>query len=201
MAARFCEVALPVPLRTTFTYAVPAALAWAALFGSRGVVPFRNRSMVGVGLAVSERAPEAAALKRLREIVEGLDPAPALPAPLVELGRWVSSYYLAPIGETFRGMLPPAVEVRQEREWRITAAGRAYLEKREREGDCDHDSASESGGAEDAEDAHSGNGGGLALLRAFAGDPRALRGPRLRKLPGGEAAAEGLLRRGFLEAS
>jgi primosomal protein N' (replication factor Y) len=201
MAARFCEVALPVPLRTTFTYAVPAELAAAPLVGSRVVVPFRNRSMVGVGLAVTERAPEAASLKRLREIVEVLDPAPALPAPLVELGRWVSSYYLAPIGETFRGMLPPAVEVRQEREWRITAAGREYLERHERSRDFDHDSESESGGGEDAEDARDGNGAGLAFLRAFVVDPRPLRGPRLRKLPGGEAAAEGLLRRGYLEAS
>src|SRR4029077_11356113 len=174
MAARYCEVALPVPLRTTFTYAVPAELAAAPLVGSRVVVPFRNRSMVGVGLAMTERAPEAASLKRMREIVEVLDPAPALPTPLVELGRWVSSYYLAPIGETFRGMLPPAVEVRQEREWRITAAGREYLERNEAERDFDHDSESEPGGGEGAEDAHSGNGSGLAFLRAFVVDPRPL---------------------------
>src|SRR4029077_7571533 len=75
------------------------------------------------------------------------------------------------------------------------------LERNEPERDLDHAAESEPASAEGAEDAHSGNGSGLALLRAFAGDPRSLRGPRVRKLPGGEAAAEGLLRRGFLEAS
>jgi primosomal protein N' (replication factor Y) (superfamily II helicase) len=37
---RYCEVALPVPLRSTFTYAVPAALDGAPLVGRRVVVPF-----------------------------------------------------------------------------------------------------------------------------------------------------------------
>src|SRR5712692_3347509 len=106
MASEFCEVALPVPLRSTFTYAVPKPLLGAELVGRRVVVPFRNRAMVGVGLAVTDERPKFA---RLKEIVEALDPIPALPPRLVELGRWVSRYYLAPIGETFRAMLPPAV--------------------------------------------------------------------------------------------
>jgi len=64
MAQRFCEVALPVPLRSTFTYAVPASFNGEELIGRRVVVPFRNRAMVGVGLALSDRAPEIAAGKK-----------------------------------------------------------------------------------------------------------------------------------------
>src|SRR6202030_4470062 len=51
MAQRYCDVALPVPLRSTFTYAVPAALAREDLIGHRVVVRFRNRPVVGVALA------------------------------------------------------------------------------------------------------------------------------------------------------
>ena len=47
---------------------------------------------------------------------------PALPEHILELGRWVAGYYLAPVGETFRAMLPPAVELRVAREWQITAS-------------------------------------------------------------------------------
>ena len=128
MAQRFCEVALPVPLRSTFTYAVPASFNGEELIGRRVVVPFRNRAMVGVGLALSDRAPEIAGGKKsIREIVELMDALPALPPKLIELGQWISRYYLAPIGETMRAMLPPEIEVRHDREYSLTDAGRAYL--------------------------------------------------------------------------
>jgi primosomal protein N' len=51
MAGR-CEVALPVPLRTTFTDGVPDALDELVAVGARVVVPFRNRAMVGVVVKV-----------------------------------------------------------------------------------------------------------------------------------------------------
>jgi primosomal protein N' (replication factor Y) len=179
MAASFCEVALPVPLRSTFSYAVPPKLVSAELVGSRVVVPFRNRAMVGVGLAVTDRRPE---VPRIREIAELLDPIPALPPRLVELGRWISSYYLAPIGETFRAMLPPAVEVRHEREFNLTDAGREYARDLASRGDGTENEIAE-----------------LALLQLFEVEERPVRSGRLVKLPGGEAAAERLVRRGCLE--
>ena len=41
----------------------------------------------------------------------------------------MADYYLAPVGDTFRAMLPPAVEMRVSREWQITEAGRARLQE------------------------------------------------------------------------
>ena len=120
MTRRYCEVALPVPLRSTFTYAVPESFREEDLVGRRVLVPFRNRAMVGVALSVSETAPVVA---RVKEISELLDPVPALPEKLIELGRWISRYYLAPIGETFRAMLPPEIELRHDREYWLTDAG------------------------------------------------------------------------------
>src|ERR1700677_1968 len=125
MTPRYCEVALPVPLRSTFTYAVPDSFQNEDLVGRRVLVPFRNRAMVGVGLSVSERAP---AIARVKEIAELLDPVPALPAKLIELGHWISRYYLAPIGEAFRAMLPPEIELRHDREYWLVDAGRSYLQ-------------------------------------------------------------------------
>ena len=45
---------------------------------------------------------------------------------MVRLGRWVAEYYLAPPGEVFRAVLPPAVEIRRERHFAITEAGREH---------------------------------------------------------------------------
>ncbi|MGA9571685.1 MAG: hypothetical protein WBS17_16485, partial [Candidatus Acidiferrales bacterium] len=125
MTQRYLEVALPVPLRSAFTYAVPTSFNGEELVGRRVLVPFRNRAMVGVGLAVSNHAPTT---KRIKEVAELLDRVPALPPKLIELGQWISRYYLAPIGEAFRTMLPPEIELRHHREYWLTAEGRAYLQ-------------------------------------------------------------------------
>src|ERR1700755_2575216 len=125
---RYAEVALPVPLRSTFTYALPAAFDAASIVGRRVLVPFRNRPMIGVALEESSQPPqEPAVAARVKEVSEVLDPVAARPPKLIELGQWISRYYLAPIGETFRAMLPPEIEVRHEREYSLTDAGRAHL--------------------------------------------------------------------------
>jgi primosomal protein N' (replication factor Y) (superfamily II helicase) len=126
MPPRYCEVALPVPLRSTFTYAVPASLDGVPLVGRRVVVPFGRRAMIGVGLSESDHPPD---IPRVKEIAEVMDSLPALPPKLIALGHWISRYYLAPIGESFRAMLPPEIELRHDREYSLTDTGRAYLEQ------------------------------------------------------------------------
>ena len=183
MPAVYCEVALPVPLRSLFTYEIPARLAGSVCVGSRVVVPFRNRAMTGVVVEAGGRRPDPARVKNVREIVESLDAIPALPPKLLELGRWVTSYYVAPPGEVFRAMLPPQIDLRHEREYLLTDAGRAHRSELDAAGN-----RSESEVAE------------LALLSLMEIEGRPVRADRLRKLPGGEAAAERLLRRKQLEA-
>jgi primosomal protein N' (replication factor Y) len=185
MTQRYLEVALPIPLRSAFTYAVPASCNGEDLVGRRVLVPFRNRAMIGVGLAVSTRAPET---KRIKEIAELLDRVPALPPKLIELGQWISRYYLAPIGEAFRAMLPPEIELRHHREYWLTAEGRAYLQ--------DLATNEENTDVEAAE---------LAYLRRFEKEradapDHALTETRVARLPGGANAAERFVRRGQLAA-
>jgi len=183
MPATYCEVALPVPLRTAFTYAIPERLADTICVGSRVLVSFRNRAMTGVVVAISSRRPDPQRVKTVKEIVEALDPLPALAPKLIELGRWVSNYYVAPPGEVFRAMLPPQVDLRHERELALNDAGRAR-----------RDELDASGNRSEAEVAE------LALLSLLHIEGKPVRADRLRKLPGGEAAAERLLRRHELEA-
>src|ERR1700722_14239108 len=122
MSLPFCNVALPVPLRTTFTYAVPESLREIVQPGTRVIVPFRKKAMVGVVVDLSDRAPEDT---KIREITKALDRVPALTPKLIELGHWIANYYLAPVGEVFRAMLPPVIEMRTQRLIVLTEAGRA----------------------------------------------------------------------------
>jgi primosomal protein N' (replication factor Y) len=126
MKESFCNVALAVPLRTTFTYAVPDVLRESAVPGSRVLVPFRNKSMVGVIIDLPERGPDKA---KIRDISRVLDIVPALPPALLELGHWIAGYYLAPVGEVFRAMLPPITELRAHQQVVVTEAGKRLVKE------------------------------------------------------------------------
>jgi primosomal protein N' (replication factor Y) len=180
MAAMSCEVALPVPLRSTFTYIVPESLAERAVVGARVLVPFRNRMLVGVIVEAARRSAEDKPLKELQDV---LDPTAALPTRVVELGRWVANYYLAPEGEVFRGMLPPQIDLRADRELSVTAAGAERCRSLASRGNRTEAEVDE-----------------LALLRLAEIEGKPVRADRVGKLPGGTRAAESLLRRGMLEA-
>src|SRR5258708_20434843 len=118
MSASFCSVGLRVPLRNTFTYSIPEALRAQVHPGSRVLVPFRKKSLVGV---VVELAETSLAETKIREITRVLELVPALTPKLIELAHWIAGYYLAPIAEVFRAMLPPFTELPARRRLSLTA--------------------------------------------------------------------------------
>jgi len=119
--AEFCDVALPLPLDTTFTYRVPAGLTPVA--GGRVLVPFRQQRMSGVVVALHDKEPNV----RTKTILSVLDSSPVLDEQLTRLGKWIADYYLAPVGEVFRTMLPLAAEFKRTIAYRITEAGQMAL--------------------------------------------------------------------------
>jgi primosomal protein N' (replication factor Y) len=121
MSVSLCNVALPVPLRNTFTYAIPDALRAQVLPGARVLVPFRKKSLVGVVVELVEQPP---AETKIREVTKVLDLVPALTPKLIELAHWIAGYYLAPIGEVFRAMLPPVTELAVRRQIVLTDPGK-----------------------------------------------------------------------------
>src|SRR5437868_14578604 len=108
--AEFCDVALPVPLEARFTYRL-LALAPPPVVGARVLVPFRAERMVGVVTALHDNPPPVKA----KDVIDVLDAEPVLQAPLMRLGEWISHYYLAPLGEVLRGMLPLRAELKRAR--------------------------------------------------------------------------------------
>jgi primosomal protein N' (replication factor Y) len=119
--AIFCDVVLPVPLDRAFTYKLkdnndPPV-------GGRVVVPFRNEKLIGVVTRLHNEAPPVEA--RLIEAV--LDQEPILTPELMELAAWIAQYYLVPLGEVLRSMLPLMAEVRRSTSYRISETGQAIL--------------------------------------------------------------------------
>ena len=116
----YCDVSLPVPLDQPFTYSLPDTLRHRVKPGCRILVPFGTRKLTGVILHCHDQRPEVPT----RDALRLLDSVPVLSAELLALGRWISGYYCAPLGDVLRGMLPLASEIRRGKIWTLTDAGR-----------------------------------------------------------------------------
>src|SRR5262244_2751587 len=116
----YCDVSLPVPLDQSFTYSLPETLRHRVQIGCRVLVPFGTRKLTGVVLRTHDDPPGAST----REALRLLDEEPALDDDLLKLGRWISDYYCAPLGETLRAMTPLAGDIRRGKIYSLTKSGR-----------------------------------------------------------------------------
>lgn len=100
--ATVADVALPVPIRSTFAYTIPNAMRGRVRPGARVVVPFASRLLTGfvVGL---DPADAPAELKPLRSL---LDTEPLAPAGLRSLTHWLAERTVCSWGEALKAALP-----------------------------------------------------------------------------------------------
>ena len=113
--AAFAEVALPVAVHGTFTYAIPHELRDSVRLGSRVEVPFGAKRTTGFVVGFVDSAPaKAAKIKLIRAVLD--DDEPALVPEIIELCRWAAEYYIAPMGEMLRMALPANMSARGRRE-------------------------------------------------------------------------------------
>jgi primosomal protein N' (replication factor Y) len=118
--AQFCDVSLPVPLDQAFTYSLPLTLQHRVKAGARVLVPFGTRKLTGVVLSAHDGPVDGP----VREALRLIDPEPVLDSELLALGKWISGYYCAPLGEVLRSMLPLASDIRSGKNYSLTDAGR-----------------------------------------------------------------------------
>jgi primosomal protein N' (replication factor Y) (superfamily II helicase) len=121
MMPEYCDVALPVPLDMVFTYRVLVEAT--PVVGGRVIVPFRQQRLTGIVVDLHDRKPSV----KTKTILSVLDASPVLDVQLLRLGRWIADYYLAPIGEVFRTMLPLNAEFKRAIAYRITKDGQLAL--------------------------------------------------------------------------
>jgi primosomal protein N' (replication factor Y) len=169
------RVALPVPLARLFDYLPPAG---GVATGSRVLVPFGRKRMVGVVVAACAEAGVSGA--RLKPVLEVLDEEPLLDGELMQTLAWAADYWLAAPGEAYANALPLALRepralpATTEPAYALTVAGQS------------------------ARDAGSRRGASRALLDALADAPQDA-GQLDFLLPGWRAAARRLLAAGLVE--
>ncbi|MGD2270286.1 MAG: primosomal protein N' [Desulfobacterales bacterium] len=101
------DVAVALPVYNTFSYSVPPVFSSQAIAGKRVLVPFGNRKATGyiMGPGSNETASE------IKPIIDLLDEEPLFPGSMIAFFRWVSDYYLHPIGEVIKCALPGGLTI------------------------------------------------------------------------------------------
>jgi len=121
----YAELALPLPLYSTYSYLIPDELQSSCKTGCRVEVSFGNRWLVGVVFAISSTQPKGDG--DIKTISAVLDDSPVIPATLLDLLKWVSDYYLAPIGEVLRLALVPGLLSAERLTIALASMGRSIL--------------------------------------------------------------------------
>ena len=111
--ANYVRVIIDRAIHRELDYAVPESLTERVGVGSRIRVPFREKSALATVVAL----PEHSDAKGIRPIEAIIGEAPVLSEQLLELSRWIGTYYCCPIETVMRSMLPQVIR-RAEVGWK-----------------------------------------------------------------------------------
>lgn len=127
----FVEVALPLPLRQTFTYRLPTGLRENIKIGARLLVPFGKRQLTGYAVALHIKLNPELEIEEetIKDALELLDAEPLLTEEIIRLTQWSADYYAASWGEVLKASLPAGINATIEQIYSITARGRDELFK------------------------------------------------------------------------
>jgi primosomal protein N' (replication factor Y) len=98
-----------------FDYLVPDAI-WPIQAGQRVEAPFGKADKLEKGFCVEADVPPERAFGsedrgiRLKRIERAVSEAPLLDVNLMELAKWISDYYVCPLGQVLAAMVPAAVK-------------------------------------------------------------------------------------------
>ena len=110
---RYVRVIVDRAIHRELDYSVPENLALRVGVGSRVRVPFRDKSALATVVAI----PEQSEAKGIRPVEAIIGDVPVLSEPLLELARWIGTYYCCPIETVMRSMLPQVIR-RAEVSWK-----------------------------------------------------------------------------------
>src|ERR1700726_1743061 len=105
MKPAYVRVVIDRAIQRELDYSVPETLADRIGVGSRVRVPFRDKSALATVLAMLEQSDA----KGIRPIEAMVGESPVISERLLELAKWMSSYYCCPLETVMRSLLPQVI--------------------------------------------------------------------------------------------
>lgn len=111
--SKYADVILPLPLQGAFTYALPSDGEGVALQpGCRVIVPLGSKKLyTAIVVRLHDETPPYAT----KPVVEILDAEPVVLPAQMRLWRWISDYYLCPLGDVFKAALPAGLKPKDKK--------------------------------------------------------------------------------------
>jgi primosomal protein N' (replication factor Y) len=113
MSDHVADIAVGVSIHKTFHYRVPKVMQGQLAEGSRVLVPFGSRRITGTVVGFPENINDSG-LKSVFEVI-----GQPLSPDLVRLARWMSDYYMFPLGQTFDAIVPKALSRAKQKRRKI----------------------------------------------------------------------------------
>ena len=111
MPALYVDVVIPLAVRETYTYLIPASLEKQVQFGTRLEVPFgRKKLYAGLAVEIHDKKPSYPT----RKVLSIIDQIPILTMPQYKLWRWIADYYLCGLGEVMFAAMPARLKLQSE---------------------------------------------------------------------------------------
>lgn len=98
-------VPLGAPIDREMTYQVPEDLKGKIETGSHVLIPFNTRWTTGIIVGFQDWCT----LEKLKKITLLLDPNPVVSPSLLDLCRWIASYYMCPFSKVLKASLPAEI--------------------------------------------------------------------------------------------
>jgi primosomal protein N' (replication factor Y) len=108
----FAGVVFNRPVDQVFTYKVPARLRAAVTPGARVKVPLGRGNTPSVGYCVGLQEDIEADVdpRRIKEVLEVIDDPPLIDAAMLDLTRWIATYYACSWGQALDAVVPSGVK-------------------------------------------------------------------------------------------
>lgn len=108
----FADVIIPIPVKAEFTYRVPFEMNDLIQAGMRVVIPFgKGKLYTGIVTSVHENVPQKYQAKYIEYL---LDETPVITGKQYAFWKWISDYYMAPVGDVMNAALPANFKLASE---------------------------------------------------------------------------------------
>ncbi len=120
---KYISVAVPLPVRSLYTYGLPEELIPEAAIGKRVLVPFGRRRVTGYIMALEDQSD----LPKIKAAIDLLDEKPLFTVENSAFFKWIADYYLYPIGQVIEAALPAGINIQDQKKYALTDTGEKAL--------------------------------------------------------------------------
>lgn len=130
MYAQIIVLTYQSPDVSSYTYEVPKILIGKIKVGQLANIPFGNRSPLGIVTTVNSQKPKKISSVKIKPVSSIISSQPILLPYQIELIKWMSAYYIAPMVNCLEAALPPlnikdlkSNEINKARPWETEKPG------------------------------------------------------------------------------